>query len=85
MTTTQYTLLVSINLKGGVVMEWRQDQGTKNAQLKLWPSVGEMILQIDNFFFTWQRVISSAEPGNSKGGSSTVPLTSCLTGLESAV
>ena len=25
------------------------------------------------------------EPGNTKGGSITVPLTSCLTGLESAV
>jgi hypothetical protein len=26
-----------------------------------------------------------SEPGNTKGGSITVPLTSCLTGLESAV
>ncbi len=28
---------------------------------------------------------SKANPGNTEGGSITVPLTSCLTGLESAV
>jgi len=30
-------------------------------------------------------VVVLVEPGNTKGGSITVPLTSCLTGLESAV
>ncbi len=30
-------------------------------------------------------ISSSLTPGNTKGGSITVPLTSCLTGLESAV
>ncbi len=29
--------------------------------------------------------VSKLSPGNTKGGSITVPLTSCLTGLESAV
>ncbi len=28
---------------------------------------------------------TTQKPGNTKGGSTTVPLTSCLTGLESAV
>jgi len=30
-------------------------------------------------------LVSLVEPGNTKGGSITVPLTSCSTGLESAV
>jgi hypothetical protein len=37
--------------------------------------------------FIEERAISNGmiEPGNTKGGSITVPLTSCLTGLESAI
>jgi hypothetical protein len=47
------------------------------------------------YFFTTWTVVSPAvvteislrqhQPGNTKGGSITAPLTSCLTGLESAV
>jgi hypothetical protein len=36
-----------------------------------------------HFELMW--LIMIVQPGNTKGGSSTVPLTSCLTGLESAV
>ena len=39
-----------------------------------------------NFFLVWASgVFANPSPGNTKGGSITVPLTSCLTGLESAV
>jgi hypothetical protein len=37
------------------------------------------------FFFSNSFSFSILQPGNTKGGSITVPLTSCLTGLESAV
>ncbi len=39
----------------------------------------------DHHMFIVQAISAIALPGNTKGGSITVPLTSCLTGLESAV
>jgi hypothetical protein len=36
-------------------------------------------------FFEIKKVVKSAKAGNTKGGGITVPLTSCLTGLESSV
>ncbi len=35
--------------------------------------------------YLWEQEPMKQEPGNTKGGSVTVPLISCLTGLESAV
>ncbi len=44
---------------------------------------GISIINAKNFHQFWG--LAMAQPGNTKGGRFTVPLTSCLTGLESAV
>ncbi len=47
-----------------------------------WKVDGSIFTKLSkNIFWSWLWV----RPGNTKGGSITVPLTSCLTGLESAV
>jgi hypothetical protein len=61
-------------------------------RVKSWSVVWCLILNKDvlirtNRFFTTILIVSSQiiQPGNTKGGSISVPLASCLTGLESAV
>jgi hypothetical protein len=55
-----------------------------------WPLAAKYFfypLQLKPFFFLTvvQYEHAIVRPGNTKGGSITLPLTSCLTGLESAV
>ncbi len=44
-----------------------------------------LLSQTGHCYFSLSTVPSSIRAGNTKGGSITVPLKSCLTGLESAV
>ncbi len=55
---------------------------TKTAKLKVENSSQETFRFSPVSFRTPQLLLSGDKPGNTKGGSITVPLTSCLTGVD---
>jgi hypothetical protein len=61
------------------------DSTVKVEKINLRPD--QVIIQflVLDHFVSWSLHQMTAGPGNTKGGSITVPLTSCLTGLELAV